>query len=83
MVRLGARALGVRELVEAALQFRRPTRSAARAFRAIDASHAATMLALARRPAYRRAALLSLIVSSVLALADTSSLLAGPPDARA
>lgn len=70
-IRLGARALGLRELAEAVLQLRYRSRKAARAYRAVDLSHGATMALLAaRKPEYRTAALVSLTISLALGALD-------------
>lgn len=70
-IRTGARLLAVRHLVEAALLWRYDYGDR-RWFRAVDLSHAATMMGLAARgpAAYRRAALVSLAISGALGLLE-------------
>lgn len=65
-----AQALGVRELIQAMLAVRYRSRSSSLGGAAVDATHAATMLALAtRRPASRRPAAASALVAAAFAIA--------------
>src|SRR5206468_6181106 len=71
------RLLGARMLAQSGLELARTTRPVLRAGSAIDALHAASMLALAaRRPDYRRSALASAAVAagSAAAVATASAL---------
>jgi hypothetical protein len=70
------RLLGARMLAQSGLELARPTRPVLRAGTAVDALHAASMLALAaRRPDYRRSALASAVVAagSAAAVATASA----------
>ncbi len=64
--RLVARVLGVRELLQAELVRRRPTRGRQLAGAGVDAVHAASMIALARADQGRRRAALHNAASAVL-----------------
>ncbi|HET9721072.1 MAG TPA: hypothetical protein VFP55_13410 [Solirubrobacteraceae bacterium] len=71
-IRVGARLLGARHLGQAGLQWHFSGPDERRWFRAVDLSHAATMLLLATvgPPPYRRAGLVSLSISGSLGLLD-------------
>lgn len=65
-----ARVLGVRDLVQAAVIARRPTRGRILAGAAVDATHATTMVALALiRPDRRKLALTNVTTASAFAVA--------------
>jgi hypothetical protein len=73
------RLLGARQLLQAALAGRRPTRRAELEGAAVDAAHAASMLALgALRPPRRTFARRNAVAGSVLALAGATAALATP-----
>jgi hypothetical protein len=62
--------LGVRELLQGSIALRRRSRAWTLSGAAVDATHAATMFALAtRHPAYRRASLASALVATTFAIA--------------
>ncbi len=69
-VRRVTQVLGGRELVQGLIAARRRSRGSILSGAAVDATHAATMLALAiRRPAYRRPAAASALTSASFAIA--------------
>jgi hypothetical protein len=62
--------LGARELLQALVASRHHSRASILSGAAVDATHAATMLALAiRRPAYRRPAVASTLTATSFAIA--------------
>ncbi len=68
--RVFARVLGARDVAQAALIARRPTRGWILAGVAVDATHATTMVALALlRPGRRKLALANLMTASAFAIA--------------
>jgi hypothetical protein len=70
LTRCVAQALGVRELIQAMLAVRYRSRASNLGGAAVDATHAATMLALAiRRPASRRPATASALTAAAFAIA--------------
>ncbi|MGH2904938.1 MAG: hypothetical protein ACRDK7_15350 [Solirubrobacteraceae bacterium] len=72
--RLFARTLGVRNLLQALLIARRPTRTWIRASAATDGLHAASMILLARAsPRWRRSALTSAVAASLLCTCAVTS----------
>jgi hypothetical protein len=82
LARRVSRVLGARELVQARLAAGHRSCSAAWAGALVDATHAATMLALAiRRPTYRRPAAASALTAASFAIAGLRAALAtqAPP----
>lgn len=73
-VRIFARILGIRQLLEAGLLRRHPERRWRLAGAAVDATHAATMLVVAARDArHRRLALANALVAAAFAAASATA----------
>lgn len=76
---LAARALGARHLIQAAALLRRPTRRWMLTGAGIDATHAATMLALAvARPNRRAIACISATLALLIAAGEVHAVQSGP-----
>ena len=74
-----AQVLGGRELIQAAVASRHRSRASSLSGAAVDATHAATMLALAiRRPAYRQPAAASSLTAASFAIAGLRTGRRGP-----